>query len=99
MRKDSLWSLGGLTWIELLKRVWHEIQEDEVFGRAAELAYYFLLALIPLLVFLTSVMGMIMGSGSGIRHSLFNYLAGVMPGSAFQLVDSTMYEVSTESTG
>jgi membrane protein len=97
--RDSLWSLGGLTWKDLLKRVWNEIQEDEVFGRAAELAYYFLLALIPLLVFLTSVIGIIMGSGTGIRHSLFNYLASVMPGSAFQLIDATMYEISTETTG
>jgi membrane protein len=97
--RDSLWSMGGLTWKDLLKRVWNEIQEDEVFGRAAELAYYFLLALIPLLVFLTSVIGIIVGKGTGIRHSLFNYLASVMPGSAFQLIDATMYEVSTESTG
>ena len=43
----SLWALGNLGWRELAKRVWREIQEDEVFGRAAELSYYFLLALFP----------------------------------------------------
>ena len=96
---SSMWQLGGLTWRELAKRVWSEIQEDDVFGRAAQLSYYFLLALFPLLLFLTSVIGLIMGSGTGLRHSLFNYLSQVLPGSAFQLVDSTMYEISAASSG
>src|ERR1043166_3777829 len=68
----SLWRLGGLSWLELGKRVWHEIQEDNVFGRAAELSYYFLLALFPFLIFLTSVIGFVLGSGTGTRHTLFN---------------------------
>ena len=58
----SLWALGNLGWRELAKRVWKEIQEDEIFGRAAELSYYFLLALFPFLIFLTSVLGLILGS-------------------------------------
>lgn len=95
----SLWTLGGLTWKEFGKRVWGEVQKDDVFGRAAQLAYYFLLALFPLLLFLTSVIGMVMGSGTGLRHSMFNYLRQVLPGSAFKLVDSTMYEVSESSGG
>jgi membrane protein len=95
----SLWKLGGLTWAELGKRVWHEIQEDKVFGRAAELSYYFLLALFPFLIFLTSVIGFVLGSGTGTRHMLFNYLARIMPPSAFQLIDNTMWEVSSASSG
>ena len=95
----SLWKLGGLTWVELGKRVWHEIQEDKVFGRAAELSYYFLLALFPFLIFLTSVIGFVLGSGTGTRHMLFNYLARIMPPSAFELIDNTMWEVSSASSG
>ena len=95
----SLWNLGNLGWRELAKRVWHEVQEDEVFGRAAELSYYFLLALFPFLIFLTSVIGVIVGSGTGTRHALFGYLGRVMPPSAFQLIDSTMLEVSSASGG
>jgi Predicted membrane protein len=95
----SLWTFGGLRLGDLLKRVWAEIQEDDVFGRAAQLAYYFLLALFPLLFFLTSVIGVLLGSGTGLRHSLFSYLSKVLPGSAFTVVDTTMYEVSTASSG
>jgi membrane protein len=76
-----------------------EIRKDDVFGRAAQLAYYFLLALFPLLLFLTAVIGLLLGSGTGLRHNLFNYLSQVLPGSAYQLVDSTIYEVSEASGG
>ena len=36
---NSMWKLGGLSWIALAKRVWTEINEDDVWGRAAQLAY------------------------------------------------------------
>ena len=94
---NALWKLGGLSWRALGKRVWSEINGDDVFGRAAQLAYYFLLALFPLLIFLTSALGLMLGAGSGMRDTLFNYLGRVMPGSAFQLVDATMGEISAAS--
>ncbi len=84
-------------WKEISQRTWAEIKQDDVFGDAAKLAYYFLLALFPLLIFLTSAIGLIIGSGTGMRHALFNYLSQVMPGAAFQLIDSTMFEVSNVS--
>lgn len=95
--RTSLWKLGALSWRALPKRIWAEVNDDDVFGDSAKLAYYFLLALFPSLIFLTSAIGMIIGSGTGIRHELFNSLARVLPGSASQLVDSTMWEVSTAS--
>jgi membrane protein len=94
---NSLWKLGGLSWIQLAKRVWAEINEDDVWGRAAQLAYYFLLALFPLLIFLTAALGLMLGSGEGLRQSLFNYLSQVMPGTAYQLVDTTMSEITGAS--
>lgn len=95
----SLWKLGGLTWQRLAKRVWVDIGKDDIFGRAAQLSYYFLLALFPLLLFLMSVIGLIMGSETGLRHSLFNYLGKVLPSSASDLVSTTVFEVSSASSG
>ena len=95
----SLWALGNLGWRELAKRVWKEIQEDELFGRAAELSYYFLLALFPFLIFLTSIIGLILGSENSPRQILFDYLARVMPASAYELISQTMIEVSSASSG
>ena len=96
---DSLWKLGGASPRVLLKRVLNEIQKDDVFGRAAQLSYYFLLALFPLLIFLTSVLGLVIGSGSDISHRLFEYIAQVIPSSASTLIDSTMVEVTKASSG
>ncbi len=95
----SLWKLHGLSLGALGKRVWLEIQQDDVLGRAAQLSYYFLLALFPLLIFLTSIIGIVLGTGSGLRQTLFSYLAEVMPPSAFKLIESTMLEISKTSTG
>src|SRR3954469_3336006 len=95
----SQWSLRRQQWQQLAKRVWTDIGKDRIFSRSAELAYYFLLALFPLLMFLTSVIGLVLGSGTGLRHSLFSYLSKVLPSSAFQLVDSTVYEVTAASGG
>src|SRR5436190_2917078 len=96
---SSAWDLHGQSWRPVAKRVWADIVKDRILGRSAELSYYFLLALFPLLLFLTSVIGIVIGSGTGLRHSLFNYLAAVLPGSAAQLIDSTMFEVTNSSGG
>lgn len=92
-----MWTLNGLSWKKMAVRVWNEMNRDDVFGDAAKLAYYFLLALFPLLIFLTSAIGLIVG-GTGMRHTLFQYLARVMPSSASQLIDSTMLEVTNSSS-
>src|SRR5947207_6527056 len=92
-----MWTLSDLSIKDLTRRIWTEIQADDVFGDAAKLAYYFLLALFPLLIFLTSLIGLVLGSGTGLRHALFNYLSQVMPSSAFELIDKTMWEVSNAS--
>jgi membrane protein len=45
--------------IGFVRRVWNEVSEDEVFGRAASLSYYFLFALFPALLFLTALLGLL----------------------------------------
>jgi membrane protein len=92
-----MWTLSGLTIKDFAGRVWREIKNDDVFGNAAKLAYYFLLALFPLLILLTSIIGLLLGPGTGLRHAFFNYLSQVMPSSAFQLIDKTMTEVATRA--
>lgn len=99
MAATSPWSLGGLTFTELGKRVWSEIDSDDVFGRAAQLAYYFLLALFPLLLFLVSILGVVAGDNPEMREDMFRYLGTVLPGDAAQLVSSTVNETITKSGG
>lgn len=99
MATTSIWKFGGLPWKELAKRVWSEIQEDDVFGRAAQLAYYFLLALFPLLLFLISLLGYFAGENTELRTDLFRYLSTVLPGEASDLVSKTIGDVTQGSGG
>ena len=44
-----------LSWSELARRTWREVIEDDVLGLAAQLSYYFFLALFPAILFLLAV--------------------------------------------
>lgn len=83
---------------DFLTRIWARAEEDEILGRAAQLSYYFLLALFPLLLFLITLFGYMAGAGSHLRHKLITYLGSIMPGAAFQLVVATIDQV-TEGRG
>ncbi|HOL71455.1 MAG TPA: YihY/virulence factor BrkB family protein [Bryobacteraceae bacterium] len=85
---------GGLSWKELLKRVWHEVGADDVLGQAAQLSFYFLLALFPLLLFLTTLFGYFAQSDE-LRDSLLGYFRRVAPVSAFRLIRETLLEISS----
>ncbi len=41
------------------KRLWNEINDDDCWGMAAQLSYYFLMAFFPFLIFLSAVIGFI----------------------------------------
>ena len=45
----------SLTWTELARRTWREISDDDVLGLAAQLSYYFFLALFPAILFLLAL--------------------------------------------
>ena len=95
----SLWELGGLTWRELGRRVWLEVYRSDLFTRAAALSYYFLLALFPLLLFLTAVLGYFAKAGTELRESLLGYLGSVAPRSASELVRATVEEITRGAGG
>ena len=44
-----------LSWSELARRTWREVIEDDILGLAAQLSYYFFLALFPAILFLLAV--------------------------------------------
>ena len=64
---------------EFWKRVWTRSEDDEILARAAQLSYFFLLALFPLLVFLITLLGYFNGAGSHLQRKLISYLGDVMP--------------------
>jgi membrane protein len=87
--------LGGLKLKELVKRTWRETNEDNVFGRAAELAYYFLLALFPMLIFLTSLVGFLPGA----QENIIGAIGKAAPPQVMDLVRQFMHDVVENRSG
>jgi membrane protein len=94
-----VWHLGGLSRQQLATNVWSEINKDDVLGRAAQLSFYFLLAIFPLLIFISAVLGQVFAGNANLYHELISYLKAVMPQSAYSLVRTTAYEITTSSGG
>ena len=99
MAAKRIWTLSGQTWKEMLSRVLQQIKKDDIFGRAAQLSYYFLLALFPLLLFLLTLLGYFAEADSQLRNGLIRYLGTIMPSSALELVHRTIDEISTGKGG
>ena len=95
----SIWKLGGLSPRQLARRTWNEIGSDDLMSRASDLAYNFLLASFPLLLFLVSLFGVFASQRQHLQESLFFYLAQVLPPAALTLVSNTLQEVIQKSSG
>jgi membrane protein len=70
-----------------------------VLNRAAILSFYFLLALFPLLLFLTALLGYFANPGTELRRNLLTYLSAIVPISAFDLINTTVDEISQKRSG
>jgi membrane protein len=85
---ESAWKLGGLSIVQLGKRVWTDIDHNNVLDRSAALSYYFIFALFPTLLFLTAFLALL-----PIPHlldRLMAHLGDVLPGDAGLLIEKTL---------
>jgi membrane protein len=76
---ESLWKLGGLTVWQLGRNVFDEIIANNVFGLAAELAFYFLFAIFPLILILVTLFRMFASQRVELQNHLMSYFADVLP--------------------
>jgi membrane protein len=94
-----------MTWFKNFeaKRFFHNLYEKtfetDLFGNAAQVAFYFSFAFFPLLLFLVTLFGMILGSTESLQTELNQYLAQILPPTAFELVRFTMGEIIENSSG
>ncbi len=95
----SLWNLGGLGIRELGKRVYQGLNDDYLLDRASALAYNFILALFPLMLFLLAVFGIFASHSSSMRSDLFAYLGQVLPPDAAKVITKTLTEVTRNAGG
>ena len=95
----SLWDFEGTSPKVIALRTFKSFTEDNLLSRAAELGYYFLFALFPTLVSASSILGLAARQASTIYVALLNYLALVIPQSAFKMVLETFNQTTAAASG
>jgi membrane protein len=89
--------VGGLSAKEFARRMIYKIRHDDCFGRAAELAYYFLFALFPFSLFLTTLLGYL--PVPNLTDRLMELLAQMLPSDALRLVQEHVRDLVTGQRG
>jgi membrane protein len=87
----------NLGWGELLKRTARETQADNGLGLAAQLAYYFFLALFPTLLFLIALAGVF--ASEGLVTRVVDMLGGAAPPDVLNIIRDQLISLSQGSQG
>jgi membrane protein len=88
-----------LSWLQLIRRVWRASNDDDIYNRAYGLAYNFLIAVFPLLLFLMALFGLSVSEGAKLQYDLFRYFQEILPPLASDLLRQTATEVVQRSNG
>lgn len=88
---------GGLGFIEITRRIYDEVLADDCLGRAAQLAYYFLFALFPFLLFLTTLLGYL--PFPNLLDNIMLLLARALPREALVLIQDNVRTLVTQPKG
>ena len=94
----SLWDLQGVPIRVVAARTWRSLFLDRIFGRAAELGFYFLFALFPTLFSASSILGLAAQSAHRFYDRLLDYLALVIPTAALGTVLQTFNETTAAAS-
>jgi membrane protein len=83
--------------MELARRTWREINEDDVLGLAAQLAYYFFLALFPAILFLLALASFF--PLSNIADDVGRSLAPFVSPQILELIQQQMHRLANNENG
>ncbi len=86
-------------WKQFFSKLYNKVDTADLFGRAAQAAFYFSFSIFPLLLFLVSLFGLLMGSATELREQVYQYFGQVMPWSAYILLRDTVEEIVNNSSG
>ena len=89
----------NLSKLVLARAVVRASVEHDLTGRAAQLSFYFLLAIFPLLIFISAMLGYVFASRPDLYASMLGYVGQVMPWQARELVGGTVSDIVVETTG
>src|SRR5262245_43639948 len=78
-------------------KIWKKLFDDDVFGRAAQLAYYWLFSIFPLLIFLTTLLAFL-----PMRQNLDQWIGAfgaVLLPEAYTLLNNTFQQIASQQCG
>jgi membrane protein len=84
--------------LQLGQAVLEAINENNVVGRAAELAFYSLFALFPLIFLMMTLFGLFASHSIEFQNELLSYFANFLPPTAFQLFRSVTIEIAAHAS-
>ena len=93
----EIWTLAGLPPTTFAKRVWNEINNDDVWGYAAQLAYYFLFSLFPFFIFLAALLAYVPIADP--MEQVMALLGEFLPVTVLDLVKDNVLELVTQPRG
>lgn len=93
----EIWSLGGLGPRKLAKRVWTEIDHDDVWGYAAQLAYYYLFSLFPFLIFLAAMLAYV--PIPDLMQQIMTMIGEFVPATALDMVKENVESLLSKPSG
>lgn len=79
----------------LIRLLWHRIDEDDLPGMSAQLAYYFLLSLFPLLIVIFTLMPYLPFH----EHDVLGIISGFAPEDAMKLIEKNISEIMSHRNG
>jgi membrane protein len=86
-----------ISWKELAKRTYQEALADNCLGLAAQLAYYFFLALFPALLFVVALISFV--PVEGLLDTITGMLARVAPVEVLTLVQDQIFKIARDKDG
>lgn len=93
------WRIAVQCWRPLARRVWQRFRQDRITDQSAKLSFYFLLAIFPLLLVFTSILGLAMRGREAARELVQGLLARVVPSTAVEMLEATLEEIMAGAGG
>ena len=84
-------------WGEIVRRTWSEVIADNCLGLAAQLAYYFFLALFPALLFLLALISFV--PIQNLMETITTTLARVAPSDVLKLIQEQILKIAQDKDG
>src|SRR3984885_10377060 len=93
-RMRNLWTLGGLSVPDLLRRTARESWEDSVFGQGGRMAFYHFLAIFPALLVLLAIGAHVPRLGGNLQSELRDLFGQVFPQQVSLLFQQALNELN-----